>query len=281
MKKLRKLLYALPVLVALVFAVPPIHTNAADWSTYTVHVTKTGNKYHMAGCSYLSKSDIPINIMQAVNQGYSPCSRCNPPYPSLSTNTDSTVTSNNSYQTTDGITFNIYYDANGNVIQDTLYRGYYASWTAEYYRRLLYDGFNEDVSRSAYEISSFEYLPDNDIEIYASLSDADRQDFVMYEFLSEYDYIVQLLTKNSSIFDYQYYATMYPEKWQSCEYNVAYLLVDFLANGTAQGLQGSPFFNVNVYMNNNPDLMSTFGNNLDKYYTHYRDYGQYEGRIAY
>jgi hypothetical protein len=44
----------------------------------TVHITRTGHKYHSAGCSYL-KSDIPIDLKDAVSRGYTPCSRCNPP----------------------------------------------------------------------------------------------------------------------------------------------------------------------------------------------------------
>lgn len=44
-----------------------------------VHVTKTGKKYHSAGCQYLSKSDIPISLEDAKAKGYEPCSKCNPP----------------------------------------------------------------------------------------------------------------------------------------------------------------------------------------------------------
>ena len=43
-----------------------------------VYVTKTGAKYHQAGCRYLSKSKIAINLEHAKKQ-YSPCSVCNPP----------------------------------------------------------------------------------------------------------------------------------------------------------------------------------------------------------
>ena len=46
--------------------------------TYTVYITATGNKYHAAGCQYLKKSSIPIDINQAIAQGYTACSRCNP-----------------------------------------------------------------------------------------------------------------------------------------------------------------------------------------------------------
>ena len=46
--------------------------------TVTVYVTKTGSKYHRAGCRYLSASMIPISLQDAV-KSYSPCSVCNPP----------------------------------------------------------------------------------------------------------------------------------------------------------------------------------------------------------
>lgn len=50
-------------------------TNTED---ITVYVTRTGAKYHRAGCRYLSKSCIPISLKDA-KQRYSPCSVCNPP----------------------------------------------------------------------------------------------------------------------------------------------------------------------------------------------------------
>jgi micrococcal nuclease len=45
----------------------------------TVHITKTGKKYHMAGCRYLKDSDIPIDLATAKAEGYTACSVCNPP----------------------------------------------------------------------------------------------------------------------------------------------------------------------------------------------------------
>lgn len=45
--------------------------------TYTVYITDKGSKYHSKGCSYL-KSSNPISKKDAINQGYSACSRCNP-----------------------------------------------------------------------------------------------------------------------------------------------------------------------------------------------------------
>lgn len=45
----------------------------------TVYVTKTGSKYHRAGCRYLSRSCIAMNLSSAKSSGYSPCSVCGPP----------------------------------------------------------------------------------------------------------------------------------------------------------------------------------------------------------
>lgn len=41
-----------------------------------VYVTTYGERYHSAGCSYLSKSQIPIGKQEAISKGYSACSRC-------------------------------------------------------------------------------------------------------------------------------------------------------------------------------------------------------------
>lgn len=43
-----------------------------------VYRTKTGKKYHMAGCSYL-KSSIQTTVAEAKSMGLTPCSKCNPP----------------------------------------------------------------------------------------------------------------------------------------------------------------------------------------------------------
>lgn len=45
----------------------------------TVYITRTGKKYHRAGCRYLSKSMIPISLKDAKARGYGPCSVCGPP----------------------------------------------------------------------------------------------------------------------------------------------------------------------------------------------------------
>lgn len=53
-------------------------------SSQTVYITKSGKKYHDAGCGSLSKSAYSINLSEAMEQGYSPCKRCNPPTSVLS-----------------------------------------------------------------------------------------------------------------------------------------------------------------------------------------------------
>jgi len=53
---------------------PPPPAPAAD----IVYVTRTGEKYHRAGCRYLSKSRIPMARDEAIRRGYTPCSVCRP-----------------------------------------------------------------------------------------------------------------------------------------------------------------------------------------------------------
>ncbi len=52
---------------------------AVEPATISVYKTRTGTKYHRAGCSYTNKGAIPINLQDAKAAGLSPCSRCNPP----------------------------------------------------------------------------------------------------------------------------------------------------------------------------------------------------------
>ncbi len=46
--------------------------------TETVYVTRTGTKYHRAGCRSLSRSQIPMSLKEAAGR-YGPCSLCRPP----------------------------------------------------------------------------------------------------------------------------------------------------------------------------------------------------------
>ena len=42
----------------------------------TVYVTRTGEKFHQAGCQYLRLSQIPLKLSEARERGYGACSRC-------------------------------------------------------------------------------------------------------------------------------------------------------------------------------------------------------------
>jgi hypothetical protein len=52
----------------------------------TVYITKTGKKYHVQTCRYLSRSSIAISLSDAIASGYTPCSVCNPPSKITETN---------------------------------------------------------------------------------------------------------------------------------------------------------------------------------------------------
>ena len=60
---------------------PPATYSQPGYSTNeaTVYITRTGAKYHRAGCRYLKKSCIPISLNEAKQRGYTPCSVCGPP----------------------------------------------------------------------------------------------------------------------------------------------------------------------------------------------------------
>lgn len=73
MSRLKKVLIVFILLIVLFL----ISAYAYNGDTL-VYVTRTGECYHRDGCSYL-KSRIEITLEDAVNQGYRPCSRCNPP----------------------------------------------------------------------------------------------------------------------------------------------------------------------------------------------------------
>ena len=55
---------------------PMSPSSTSDSSGGTVYITESGSKYHKSGCSYLSKSKIPISLSEAKAQGYTACSRC-------------------------------------------------------------------------------------------------------------------------------------------------------------------------------------------------------------
>ncbi len=48
-----------------------------DLFSQTVYITKSGKKYHQEDCRYLKNSSIQIDINEAVERNYTPCSVCN------------------------------------------------------------------------------------------------------------------------------------------------------------------------------------------------------------
>lgn len=59
-------------------AAPAPAPAAAEPQTETVYVTKSGTKYHRAGCSHLKSSKIEMDKDAAIAAGYTACKSCNP-----------------------------------------------------------------------------------------------------------------------------------------------------------------------------------------------------------
>ena len=51
---------------------------SATSGTAEVYLTKTGDCYHLDGCTCLRRSKIPTTLQDAVNRGFYPGSKCNP-----------------------------------------------------------------------------------------------------------------------------------------------------------------------------------------------------------
>lgn len=66
------------LIVCLLSSLFTVSVGAASGST-TVYITATGSKYHSKGCQYLSKSCYDITLEEAIDRGYTRCSRCSPP----------------------------------------------------------------------------------------------------------------------------------------------------------------------------------------------------------
>lgn len=52
-----------------------------EFEKINVYVTRTGKSYHLATCPYLrrSRGRIKMTLKETIQQGYTPCNRCNPP----------------------------------------------------------------------------------------------------------------------------------------------------------------------------------------------------------
>jgi len=56
-----------------------VQTIGAENQNSIVYITKSGTKYHRAGCRFLGQSDVPISLAEAKRRGYTPCATCKPP----------------------------------------------------------------------------------------------------------------------------------------------------------------------------------------------------------
>lgn len=74
---MRHLSRTVSALVAILLFVANVSAQAPK-PTDTVYVTKTGTKYHRAGCRSLSRSQIAMTLKEA-SARYTPCLICKPP----------------------------------------------------------------------------------------------------------------------------------------------------------------------------------------------------------
>jgi len=51
----------------------------SEGEAVSVYVTETRDKYHRVGCATLRKSRQGMSLKDAKAEGYTPCSKCNPP----------------------------------------------------------------------------------------------------------------------------------------------------------------------------------------------------------
>ncbi|MCC8028823.1 MAG: glucosaminidase domain-containing protein [Lachnospiraceae bacterium] len=84
----------------------------------------------------------------------------------------------------------------------------------------------------------------------------------------------------SSVYDYNYYISKYPDVRQAYGDDDVLVLQHFIAFGMKESRQASSAFNVAIYKNNYYDLQKAFGSDLKSYFLHYIKYGRNENRNA-
>jgi hypothetical protein len=52
--------------------------SSSQTEAQTVYITKSGQKYHSSTCRHIRSSGYPISLSKAQDQGYTPCSVCQP-----------------------------------------------------------------------------------------------------------------------------------------------------------------------------------------------------------
>jgi len=87
-------------------------------------------------------------------------------------------------------------------------------------------------------------------------------------------------TDYSSVYNYNYYLSNYPDLKTAYANDDITALIHFVNIGMREGRQASSTFNVNTYKSNYMDLRNAFGAYLPAYYTHYITSGKSENRTA-
>jgi hypothetical protein len=76
--------FLMVLLLALVAGIQPVSAQepspqrAEEPKAQIVYITRTGKRYHRAGCRYLASSKIRMTLKDAKAQGYTPCKVCRP-----------------------------------------------------------------------------------------------------------------------------------------------------------------------------------------------------------
>lgn len=83
----------------------------------------------------------------------------------------------------------------------------------------------------------------------------------------------------TKVFDAKYYAAKYPDLAKAGITSDAALLKHFKSTGIKELRQGNAEFNPVSYIQNNADLVASFGTDYPKYYEHYMKYGYKEQRV--
>lgn len=85
----------------------------------------------------------------------------------------------------------------------------------------------------------------------------------------------------ADVFHADHYLASYGDLQTAFGNNPSKLLEHFVTYGMKEGRCATPAFQIQIYMDNNPDLIDVFGtSDLSAYYTHYIKHGKSEGRVA-
>ncbi len=82
------------------------------------------------------------------------------------------------------------------------------------------------------------------------------------------------------VFNYNYYATAYPDVVATVGNNSEALLDHYITHGIYEGRSASEFFNLSAYVKRYPVLLETFGTDFDAYIRYYTTQGAYEAQNA-